>query len=132
MRQKWRASDSRARTTRAVARRDRRAAVAGDDIRDQDEFVGELRRAASRSTKHFWLARIVARITSGGMSRNSAVEFAHQHDRPFDQAGDLVEQALVLDQFEPLREGEAARVGRMMSLRRSASSTTLAFASAAT
>ena len=39
------------------------------------------------------------------------LEFAHQHDRPFDQAGDLLEQALVLDQLEPLREGEVLGVG---------------------
>ena len=64
-----------------------------------------------RSTKHFWLARIVARITSGGMSRNAGLEFAHQHDRPFDEARDLFEQALVLDELEPLREGEALGVG---------------------
>ncbi len=67
--------------------------------------------SASRSTKHFWLARIVARITSGGISRNSALEFAHQHDRPFDEAGDFLQQPLVLDEFEPLREGQALGVG---------------------
>ncbi len=39
------------------------------------------------------------------------LEFAHQHDRPFDQAGDLLEQALVLDERQPLGEGEILRVG---------------------
>ncbi len=34
------------------------------------------------------------------------VEGAHQHDRPFDEAGDLFEERLVLDEFETLREGE--------------------------
>jgi hypothetical protein len=38
------------------------------------------------------------------------LELAHQHDRPFDQAGDLIEQTLVLDQFEAGGEGEIARV----------------------
>ena len=65
----------------------------------------------SRSTKHFWLARMVARMTSGGMARKRLVERAHQHHRPFDEAGDLLEQPLVLDQFEAQREGEVAGVG---------------------
>ncbi len=53
---------------------------------------------------------MVARITSPGMSRKFCVEFAHQHDRPFDQPRDLVQQAVVLDQFQPLREGEVLAV----------------------
>ena len=40
------------------------------------------------------------------------VERAHQHDRPFDEAGDLVEQHLVLDQLKPLRERKLLGVGR--------------------
>ena len=39
------------------------------------------------------------------------LEFAHQHDRPFDQARDFLEQALVLDQRQPLREGEVLGIG---------------------
>ena len=53
---------------------------------------------------------MVARITSPGMSRKLGVEFAHQHDRPFDETGDFVQQAVVLDQLEPLREGEVLAV----------------------
>ena len=68
-------------------------------------------RSASRSTKHFWLARIVARIDLGRDVEERRLEFAHQHDRPFDEAGDLVEQALVLDQLEPVGEREVVRVG---------------------
>ena len=61
------------------------------------------------------------------------LEFAHQHDRPFDEARDLLEQAFVLDEFEPLREGEVACAScRIICLRRSASSTTLALSSAST
>ena len=40
------------------------------------------------------------------------VERAHQHHRPFDQAGDLGQQALVLDQFEALRERQVLGVGQ--------------------
>ena len=66
--------------------------------------------SGSRSTKHFWLARMVARITSPGISKKARVEFAHQHHRPFDQSGDLIEQALVLDQLQPLRESQVLAV----------------------
>ena len=34
------------------------------------------------------------------------LELAHQHDRPFDEAGDFLQQPLVLDEFEPVRERE--------------------------
>ena len=93
-----------------VAGRNRRAAVAGDEIRDEDETVGELAVGvlqheaflvgADRRADHF-----------GGNVEERRLEFAHQHDRPFDEAGDLFEQPLVLDEFEPLREGEAPGVG---------------------
>ena len=60
------------------------------------------------------------------------LERAHQHDRPFDQARDLVEQRLILDQFEPLREGEVLGVGEDDVLAaRCGSSTTLAACSLA-
>ena len=55
-------------------------------------------------TKHFWFARMVARMTSGGISRNFSSKRADQHDRPFDEAGDLFQQPLVLDQFEAERQ----------------------------
>ncbi len=40
------------------------------------------------------------------------VERAHQHDRPFDQARDFVEQRLVLDQLKALREGQLLGIGQ--------------------
>ena len=43
--------------------------------------------------------------------QKSLIERAHQHHRPFDQAGDFGEQAVVLDEFEPLRESELLRLG---------------------
>ena len=85
-----------------VAGRDRRAAVAGDQVGDEDEAVGELAVARPSSTKHFWLARMVARIDLGRNVEKVLLELAHQHDRPFDQARDLVEQPLVLDQLRAL------------------------------
>ena len=39
------------------------------------------------------------------------VERAHQHHRPFDEAGDLLQQRLVLDELEAAREGEVLRLG---------------------
>ena len=39
------------------------------------------------------------------------LELAHQHDRPFDQARDFLEQAFVLDERQPLSEGEVLGVG---------------------
>ncbi len=39
------------------------------------------------------------------------LEFAHQHDGPFDEPCNLLEQAFVLDQREPLRKGEVFGVG---------------------
>ena len=40
------------------------------------------------------------------------VELAHQHHRPFDEAGHLLEQRLVLDEIEAAREGEVLGLGQ--------------------
>ncbi len=45
------------------------------------------------------------------MCKNAGSNDAHQRHRPFDQARDLGQQALVLDQFVALREGELLRLG---------------------
>ncbi len=94
-----------------VAGDDGLAAVGRFEVRRQDEALASLPVFGSRTTKHFWLLRMVARITSPGMLRKLFVERAHQHHRPFDEARDLLEQRLVLDQLEALREGELLRVG---------------------
>ena len=47
----------------------------------------------------------------GGDGQKVLLEVAHQHDRPFDQARHFLEQAFVLDQFEPVGEGEVPGVG---------------------
>ena len=53
------------------------------------------------------------------------VERSHQRDRPFDEAGDLVQQHLVLDQLKALRERQLLGVGEDV-LPRCRSSTTFA------
>ena len=55
---------------------------------------------------------MVARITSPGIDEEFRLERAHQHDRPFDEARDFVEQRLVLDQFKALRKGELLGIGQ--------------------
>ena len=46
------------------------------------------------------------------MARKFGIERAHEHDRPFHEAGDFLEQGFVFHQFQPAREGEIARVGQ--------------------
>ena len=92
-----------------VAGGDRGAAVAGDQVRNEDEAIGEPA-VGSPQDEAFLVG------ADGGahdLGRNVEIvlfEFAHQHDRPFDEAGDLLEQALVLDERQPLREGEGLGV----------------------
>ena len=38
-------------------------------------------------------------------------ELAYQHDRPFDQVGDLFQQAFVLDEVEAVGKGDVAGIG---------------------
>ena len=47
-----------------------------------------------------------------GDVEEALLEGAHQHDRPFDQPRDLLQQPLILDQLEPGREGEVPGVGQ--------------------
>ena len=50
-------------------------------------------------------------ITSSGTSRKAGIERPHHHHRPLDEAGDLLEQAFVVDHRQPLREGEVVGIG---------------------
>jgi hypothetical protein len=77
------------------------------DLSPQDER-GEIG-ACGRTTKHFWLARMVSRMTSGGICKKVLLELAHQHHRPLDETRHFLQQPVVLDQFEPECEGEVAR-----------------------
>ena len=94
-----------------VAGGDRLAAVAGDEVRDDHEAVGEI--AGRVPEDEAFLIGADGRADDfGGNVEEARLELAHQHDRPFDEPRDLLEQALVLDELEPLGEGEAAGVGR--------------------
>ncbi len=46
-----------------------------------------------------------------GHFEEGRVERAHHHHRPLDEAGDFLEQALVVDDAQPLREGEVVGIG---------------------
>jgi hypothetical protein len=73
---------------------------------------------------------MVARITSAGNVEEFFLEFSDQHHRPFHEAGDFFEQRFVLDEFEALARARCSFASaRMISLRRSASSTTRAASS---
>ena len=94
-----------------VAGDDRLAAVAGLDVGGEDELVGEL---AGLGIAHHKTLLVVADGGAdhlAGDRQEFLVERTHQHHRPFDQARDLVEQHLILDQFETLREGKLLGVG---------------------
>ena len=101
--QKCRASESRARMTRPLP-----ATIAlppsGASMLATRTKRGGSEPSGRRSTKHFWLARMVARITSGGIARNSSSKLADQDHRPLDQAGDFLQQSLVLDQLQAERQ----------------------------
>ena len=94
-----------------VAGDNRFAAVFRLDIGDQDELVDQLGVRGVAQHKAFLI------VADGGADhlrrdiQKPAIERAHQHHRPLDQAGDFGEKAIVLDQFEPLREGEMLRLG---------------------
>ncbi len=49
-----------------------RAVILRQQVGNEDEAVGEAAVRGSFSTKHFWLARMVARITSSGMPRKAS------------------------------------------------------------
>ena len=94
-----------------VARRNRLAPVAGDQVRHQQETVGQppLRVAQDKA----FLVGADRRADHLGRDRQILpLELAHQHDRPFDQPRDFVEQPLVLDQVEPMRQRQRFGVGQ--------------------
>ena len=66
----------------------------------------------SLTTKHFWLLRMVARITSPGIDRNSSSNEPISTTGHSTRPDDLVEQHLVLDQFKALRERQLLGVGQ--------------------
>ena len=71
----------------------------------------------SRSTKHFWLLRMVVRITSGGIDQERAGR-TRPSAPPAIRPGPATSSssAFVLDQLEPLREREVLGVGEDLLL----------------
>ena len=93
----------------AIARRDGLAAIGGENVRHQNELVRQLAVGLAQH-EAFLVGANGGANDLGGNVEEGFVEFAHQRDRPFDEAGDLVEQALVLDQLQPAGEGQIPRV----------------------
>ncbi len=92
-----------------VAGEDGRAVVGGLDIGDGDEFLDPAGLGiADREELLVLLHRGLQHL--GGQRQEAVLDVAHQHDGPFHEAGDLAQQALVLDQFQPAREGDLLRV----------------------
>src|SRR6185369_10945409 len=89
-----------------IAVNNRLAAIAGLDIGDQDELVGELPGLGIAHHKTFLVVADGGADHLGGNRQKFLVERAHQHDRPLDEPRDLIEQALVLNKFETLRKSE--------------------------
>jgi hypothetical protein len=58
---------------------------------------------------------MVARITSPGR-QEALLERAHQHHRPFDKAGHLIQQRLVLDTSKPCAKARFCASSRMIVL----------------
>ena len=96
----------------AIAGGDRQAAIAGDEVRDRDEAVRQLARRGIAQHETFLVGADGGADRLAGNVEEALLEGTHQHDRPFDQPGDLLQQSLILDQFEPGREGEVPGVGR--------------------
>ena len=112
----------------AVAMDDLDAAVLGLDVGGEDEAVGEVRRPAPRDEA--LLVGADRQPDDLGRDRQEILlEPAHQHHRPLDQPGHLLQQTLILDKIEPVGEGGFLASARMISLRRSASMMTLAASS---
>ncbi len=93
-----------------VAGRDRRAAIGSDQVRDQDEFIGEFPGAVPEH-ETFLIGADGGANDFGRKIEERRLELAHEHDRPFDQARDFLEQTLVLNKRQPLGEGELFGIG---------------------
>ncbi len=94
-----------------VAGDDGVAAVFGFDVGDENEFVGQSR--SGRIAQH----EALLVVADGGADhfagdlQESHIERARQNHRPFDKARHFGEKAIVLDQFEALREGKLLCLG---------------------
>ena len=97
----------------AVAIGDFRATIAGCNVRHQNELVGKRLRFALLAGDEALL--VGADGEANDFRRNGQklfLEFAHQHDRPFDQTGHFFQKPIVFDQLKTGSEGEIMRVLR--------------------
>ncbi len=93
-----------------VARGDREPAVACDEVRGQDE--GGSQRVGPDLPEHEALLVGADRRPHrlAGNLQEGFVEGSEQHNGPFHEPGDLLQQSLVLDEVETAGEGEVAGV----------------------
>ncbi len=128
--QKNLASDSRARTTRSLPATTAVPPSLATMLLTSRKQLLSAASPGRRTTKHFWLARMVARITSGGMSRKPS------SNRPISTTGHSTRPATSSSRpssstiSSPCAKARSRASWRMMALRRSASRTTKAFSSA--
>ena len=81
--------------------------------------------AGSRTAKYFWCTCIDGADHLGRQVQELRVHVAQDRRRPFGQAGDLVQQAVVLDQFQALaRDADGVWRRRGCARLRSATSST--------
>ena len=86
------------------------AAIARDVVGGEDEIGRQLARRIAQA-EAFLVGADGGDDHFLGHFEEARVERAHHHHRPFDEAGDFLEQALVVDDGQPLREGEVVGVG---------------------
>ncbi len=87
-------------------------AVGRLDVGGEDEFVGEFFRLGIAQHKALLVVADGGADHLAGNRQKFLVERTHQHDRPFDEAGDFIQQHLILDEFEPLRKRQLLGVGQ--------------------
>ena len=91
----------------AVAGDDLLAAVLGLEVRDQQELGGELLVDVVRAQHEALLVRPDGGADHLGRHLEELLlEGPHQRHRPLDQPGDLGQNARILDDLKPAREGE--------------------------
>ena len=81
-------------------------------------------RGGGRATQHeaFLIGADGGADHFGRQVEERRLELAHQHDRPFNEPCDFLEQALVLDERQPLGESKVLGVGEDDRLARSRNS----------
>ena len=103
--------DSRARITRSLPAMIASPPSLASMLAVRMNLLAQLAGRGIATTKHFWLLRMVARITSPGIDRNSLSNEPISTTGHSTRPDDLVEQHLILDQFEVLRERQRLGVG---------------------